>query len=94
LDVIFKENYCRVRTGNGAENLNSIRKITLNTIKRDNTVKTSFKNKRKMCSWNDNFALNILKMMNALNIIVYKYIAPVFLALHSFYSYIALKFFI
>lgn len=65
LDVIFKEDYCRVRTGNGAENLNTIRKIALNTIKRDNTVKTSFKNKRKMCGWNDNFALNILKNMKA-----------------------------
>lgn len=65
LDVIFKEDYCRVRTGNGAENLNTIRKIALNTIKRDNTVKTSFKNKRKMCAWNDNFALNILKNMKA-----------------------------
>jgi hypothetical protein len=51
--------------GNGAENLNTIRKIALNTIKRDNTVQTSFKNKRKMCAWNDNFALNILKNMKA-----------------------------
>lgn len=65
LDVIFKEDYCRVRTGNGAENLNTIRKIALNTIKRDNTVKTSFKNKRKMCGWDDNFTLNILKNMKA-----------------------------
>jgi len=65
LDVIFKEDYCRVRTGNGAENLTTIRKIAFNTIKQDNTVKTSFKNKRKMCGWNDNFALNILKNMKA-----------------------------
>lgn len=65
LDVIFKEDYCRVRTGNGAENLNIIRKIALNTIKRDKSVKTSIKNKRKMCGWDDNFALNILKNMKA-----------------------------
>lgn len=65
LDVIFKEDYCRVRKGNGAENLTTIRKIAFNTIKKDNTVKTSFKNKRKMCGWNDNFALNILKNMKA-----------------------------
>lgn len=65
LDVIFKEDYSRVRTGNGAENLNTIRKIALNTIKLDNTIKTSFKNKRKMCGWNDNYALNILKNMKA-----------------------------
>ena len=65
LDVIFKEDYSRVRTGNGAENLTTIRKIALNTIKRDNTVKTSIKNKRKMCGWDDNYALNILKNMKA-----------------------------
>lgn len=65
LDVIFKEDYCRVRTGNGAENLTTIRKIAYNAIKQDNTVKTSFKNKRKMCGWNDNFALNIMKNMKA-----------------------------
>ncbi len=65
LDVVFKEDYCRVRTGYGAENLNAVRKIALNTIKRDNSVNTSFKNKRKMCGWDDNFALNILKNMKA-----------------------------
>ena len=65
LDVIFKEDYSRVRTGNGAENLTTIRKIAFNAIKQDNTVKTSFKNKRKMCGWNDNFALNIMKNMKA-----------------------------
>ncbi len=65
LDVVFKEDYSRVRTGNGAENLTTIRKIALNTIKRDNSVKTSIKNKRKMCGWNENYALNILKNMKA-----------------------------
>jgi len=65
LDVIFREDYCRVRTGNGAGNLNTILKIVLNTIKRDTTVKTSFKNKRMMCGWNDDFAPNILKNMKA-----------------------------
>jgi len=28
-------------------------------------IKTSFKNKKKMCGWNDNYALNILKNMKA-----------------------------
>lgn len=65
LDVIFKEDYCRVRTGNGAENLTTIRKIALNTIRLDNTVKTSLKNKRKMCGWDDGYALNILHKMKA-----------------------------
>lgn len=65
LDVVFKEDYSRVRTGNGAENLTTIRKVALNTIRMDNTVKTSIKNKRKMCGWSDSYALNILKNMKA-----------------------------
>jgi len=65
LDVVFKEDYSRVRTGNGAENLTTIRKIALNTIKRDKSVKTSIKNKRKMCGWNENYSLNILRNMKA-----------------------------
>ena len=65
LDVIFKEDYCRVRTGNGAENLTTVRKIALNAIKIDNSIKTSFKNKRKICGWDDNYAINILKNMKA-----------------------------
>ncbi len=65
LDVIFKEDYCRVRKGNGAENFTIIRKIAYNAIKRDNTEKASFKNKRKMCGWDDNYSLNIL--MSSLN---------------------------
>ncbi len=65
LDVIFKEDYCRVRTGNGAENLNIIRKIALNTIKRDKSQKASIKTKRKMCGWDNSYALHILKNMKA-----------------------------
>jgi len=65
LDVVFKEDYSRVRTGNGAENLTIIRKIALNTIRMDNSVKTSFKNKRKICGWDDSYALNILQNMKA-----------------------------
>jgi predicted transposase YbfD/YdcC len=65
LDVIFKEDYCRVRKGNGAENFTTIRKIAYNAIKRDNTEKESFKSKRKGCGWDDNYALNILKNIKA-----------------------------
>lgn len=65
LDVIFKEDYCRVRTGNGAENLTTIRKIAINTLKRDTSEKCSLKNKRKKASWNDAYAIKILNNMKA-----------------------------
>jgi predicted transposase YbfD/YdcC len=63
LDVLFKEDYCRVRTGNGAENLTTIRKIALNTFKMDQTQPCSLKIKRKRAGWDDNYALMIISKM-------------------------------
>lgn len=60
LDVIFREDYCRLRTGNGAENMNIIRKIALNKMKADQSDKCSMKGKRKKCAWDDNYAAKIL----------------------------------
>jgi len=65
LDVIFKEDYCRLRTGNGAENMNIIRKIALNKIKADKSDNSSIKVKRKRCGWDDNYAAKILWEMMA-----------------------------
>jgi predicted transposase YbfD/YdcC len=59
LDVIFREDYCRVRTGNGAENLNTIRKVAMNAFNMDNTEKCSLKGKRKKATWNDSYAMKI-----------------------------------
>lgn len=63
LDVVFREDYCRLRTGNGAENMNIIRKIALNKMKADKSEKCSMKVKRKKCSWNDSYALKVLLNM-------------------------------
>lgn len=65
LDVIFKEDYCRLRTGNGAENMNIIRKIAINKIKADKSDNSSIKVKRKRCGWDDNYAAKILWEMMA-----------------------------
>jgi len=63
LDVVFKEDYSRVRTGYGAENLIIIRKIALNKIKNDNTDKSSFKARRERAGWDDHYALKIFSNM-------------------------------
>lgn len=65
LDVLFKEDYCRVRTGNGAENLTTIRKIALNTFKMEQSEPCSLKIKRKRAAWDDNYALMIISKMKA-----------------------------
>ena len=65
LDVIFREDYSRLRTGNGAENMNIIRKIALNKMKSDKSDNDSIKGKRKKCGWDDNYAAKILWQMMA-----------------------------
>ncbi|MDP2750419.1 MAG: ISAs1 family transposase [Nanoarchaeota archaeon] len=65
LDVIFREDYCRLRAGNGAENMNIIRKIALNKLKSDTSYKCSIKGKKKRCGWDDNYAAKILWEMTA-----------------------------
>ncbi|MBI5417753.1 ISAs1 family transposase [Candidatus Poribacteria bacterium] len=63
LDVLFKEDYCRVRSGNGAENLSIVRRIALNKLKADTTFQGSLKAKRKRAAWNDNYACKIFSEM-------------------------------
>lgn len=65
LDVVFREDYCRLRSGNGAENMNIVRKIALNKIRADKADKSSIKVKRKRCGWDDNYAVKILLQMMA-----------------------------
>lgn len=59
LDVAFCEDKSRVRTGHGDENFSILRKIALNKIKKDSSVKRGIKTKRKKAGWNDDFLLEI-----------------------------------
>lgn len=58
LDVVFKEDASRTRTGNGPANLSLIRKLALNIV-RSAPVKGSIKTRIKRAAWN-NDALNFL----------------------------------
>jgi len=61
LDVAFKEDACKVAKGNGASNLATVRKMALQAIKEDKTIKGSFQLKRKNAGWDDSFMREILK---------------------------------
>ncbi|MCO5164235.1 MAG: hypothetical protein M9939_24360 [Mesorhizobium sp.] len=56
LDVVFKDNLSRYRTGNGAKNMTAIRRLAF-----ANKTKGSVKRKRKAAGWNTNFLLQILQ---------------------------------
>lgn len=60
LDVAFNEDQSRIRLGHAAENMNTIRKIALNTVKRNKTSKRGVKGKRKQAAWNNQYLEELL----------------------------------
>jgi predicted transposase YbfD/YdcC len=60
LDVSFKEDSCRVRIGNAAENLATVRRIALNLLKQEKTRKTGIAAARKRAGWDHDFLMRVL----------------------------------
>ena len=60
LDVSFREDESRVRTGNAPENLALIRHLALNLLRQERTSKASIKAKRKLAGWDNDYLLSIL----------------------------------
>jgi len=60
LDMAFREDDSRVRKDNGAENLAILRRIALNLIKQDKSVKLGVKNKRLKAGWDHDYLLLLL----------------------------------
>lgn len=61
LDVAFGEDASKVSTGQGAINLATIRKLAMRIIQEDTQMKGSFKTKRKIAGWNDDYMKAILR---------------------------------
>jgi len=53
LDVTFREDESRIRRGNGAEVMSTLRRLTLNLLKQNTTSKASMKRKRKIAIMDD-----------------------------------------
>lgn len=62
LDVIFREDYCRKRKNNAAENFNIIRKMALNIIRNKKDGKKSLRRKRLNAAWDIDYLENLLKL--------------------------------
>ena len=60
LDMSFREDESRMRTGNSAENFAMIRRMALSLMKRDTTSKKSLKRRRFTCQFNDNYLERML----------------------------------
>lgn len=61
LDVEFKDDQSRYRTGHGAKNMAVVRRFALGLV-RANKVKKSVKSRRKAASWNPDYLLQILQL--------------------------------
>lgn len=62
LDVSFKEDANRTRTDNSAENLSIVRRIALNLLKSELTLKVGIAAKRKAAGWNNDYLRRVLKL--------------------------------
>lgn len=60
LDMSFGEDACRVRKGNSAEILAALRRMALNMLKRENTLKVGIAAKRKKAGWDTHYLLKVL----------------------------------
>jgi predicted transposase YbfD/YdcC len=57
LDVAFREDESRLRKGNGAHNLSVLRRLTLNLLRQDRTLKIGIKAKRLKAGWDNAYLL-------------------------------------
>jgi len=60
LDIAFREDDCRVRKQNGAQNFAVLRRIALNLLKRETTASCGIAAKRKKAGWDHDYLLKIL----------------------------------
>ena len=60
LDVAFNEDQSRIRIGYAAQNMATIRKIALNTVKKNKTSKRGVKGKRKQAAWDNSYLEELL----------------------------------
>lgn len=61
LDIAFREDECRVRKGNGAQNFAVLRHIALNLLKQD-TTRGSIHSKRLKAGWDHEYLLKVLQV--------------------------------
>ena len=64
LDVTFREDDSRIRKGAGPEIASMFRKLAVNILQRDTTIKSSIRGKRLQAGWNNNVLEAILAGFN------------------------------
>lgn len=65
LDIAFREDDCRIRKDNGAQNFALLRHLALNALKQEKTAKMGIKNKRLRAGWDNDYLLKVLSTLLA-----------------------------
>lgn len=60
LDISFREDHCRVRKDHAPENMAILRRMALNLLKQENTLKGGIQTKRLKAAWDHNYLIKIL----------------------------------
>jgi predicted transposase YbfD/YdcC len=60
LDVTLREDECRIRRGEAAENFCTLRHFAFNLLKQEKTLKKSLKQKRLKAGWDDTYRAKVL----------------------------------
>lgn len=60
LDVVFREDDCRVRTGHGAENLGLVRRLANSLLQQEKTAKIGVQNKRLKAARSTEYLLKVI----------------------------------
>ena len=61
LDIAFREDDCRVRQGEAAQNFAVLRQVALNLLRQEQTAKVGVKAKRLKAGWDEQYLLKVLQ---------------------------------
>lgn len=67
LDMSFGDDASQVRAGHGAENLSVLKRMALNLLKQDTSLKASIRAKRKAGGWDNGYLVKLLNNINKLS---------------------------